>query len=58
MDTRHVFVGVVTFGLLGVATTWLLKGLERVTGPVDPALELDETQRGATWHRTSPVIST
>ena len=33
MDTRHVFVGVVTFGLLGVATTWLLKGLERVTCP-------------------------
>jgi ABC-type nitrate/sulfonate/bicarbonate transport system permease component len=33
MDTRHVFVGVVTFGLLGVATTWLLKELERVTGP-------------------------
>jgi len=33
MDTRHVFVGVVTFGLLGVATTWLLKGLERITCP-------------------------
>src|SRR5260370_12284127 len=33
MDTRHVFVGVVTFGLLGVATTWLLKWLERGTRP-------------------------
>ena len=33
MDTRHVFVGVVTFGLLGVATTWLLQWLERVTCP-------------------------
>lgn len=33
MDTRHVFVGVVTFGLLGVATTWLLKWLERLTCP-------------------------
>ena len=33
MDTRHVFVGVVTFGVLGVATTWLLQWLERVTCP-------------------------
>jgi ABC-type nitrate/sulfonate/bicarbonate transport system permease component len=33
MDTRHVFVGVVTFGLLGVATTWLLQWLERITCP-------------------------
>src|SRR4029077_1768519 len=33
MDTRHVFVGVVTFGLLGVATTWLLQWLERVACP-------------------------
>ena len=33
MDTRHVFVGVVTFGVLGVATTWLLQWLGRVTCP-------------------------
>jgi len=33
MDTRHVLAGVVTFGLLGVATTWPLKRRERVTCP-------------------------
>src|SRR5262249_42638248 len=33
MDTRHVFVGVVTFGLLGVAFTWALQGIERVCCP-------------------------
>ena len=31
MDTQHALVGVVTFGLLGVATTWLLQWLGRVT---------------------------
>lgn len=33
METTHVFVGVVTFGILGVATTWLLQWLERVSCP-------------------------
>lgn len=33
LDTRDVFAGVVTFGLLGVATTWLLQWIERVTCP-------------------------
>jgi NitT/TauT family transport system permease protein len=36
LDTRHAFVGVVTFGLLGVATTWRLQWLERVTCPWIP----------------------
>jgi hypothetical protein len=33
MDSRHGFVCVVPFVLLGVATTWLLQWLERVTCP-------------------------
>ena len=33
METRNVFVGVVTFGLLGVAFTWGLQWLERVCCP-------------------------
>ena len=33
LDTRKVFAGVVTFGLLGVAATWLLQWLERVGCP-------------------------
>jgi len=33
LDTTGVFVGVVTFGLLGVASTWLLQWLERVGCP-------------------------
>ena len=33
LDTRQVFAGVVTFGLLGVASTWLLQWLERVGCP-------------------------
>ena len=33
MDTTRVFVGVVTFGVLGVASTWLLQWLERVCCP-------------------------
>lgn len=33
LDTTKVFAGVVTFGLLGVATTWLLQWLERVGCP-------------------------
>ena len=33
LDTKKVFAGVVTFGLLGVATTWLLQWLERVGCP-------------------------
>src|SRR5207247_9921152 len=33
METRNVFVGVVTFGLLGVAFTWGLQWIERVCGP-------------------------
>ena len=33
LETTKVFAGVVTFGLLGVATTWLLQWLERRTCP-------------------------
>lgn len=33
LDTTGVFVGVVTFGLLGVGTTWLLQWLERACCP-------------------------
>jgi NitT/TauT family transport system permease protein len=33
LDTKKVFAGVVTFGLLGVATTWLLQWLERAGCP-------------------------
>ena len=33
LDTKQVFAGVVTFGLLGVASTWLLQWLERVSCP-------------------------
>src|SRR6266481_2455208 len=33
LDTRKVFAGVVTFGILGVLTTWLLQWIERVTCP-------------------------
>ena len=33
LETKDVFAGVVTFGLLGVATTWLLQWIERVTCP-------------------------
>ena len=33
METRNVFVGVVTFGLLGVAFTWGLQWLERACCP-------------------------
>ncbi len=33
MDTTRVFVGVVTFGVLGVASTWLLQWLERACCP-------------------------
>jgi NitT/TauT family transport system permease protein len=33
LETKDVFAGVVTFGLLGVATTWLLQWIERTTCP-------------------------
>jgi ABC-type nitrate/sulfonate/bicarbonate transport system permease component len=33
LDTTRVFAGVVTFGILGVATTWLLVALERACCP-------------------------
>jgi NitT/TauT family transport system permease protein len=33
LDTKQVFAGVVTFGLLGVASTWILQWLERVGCP-------------------------
>ena len=33
LDTKQVFVGVVTFGMLGVASTWLLQWLERLGCP-------------------------
>ncbi len=33
LETRQVFAGVVTFGLLGVASTWLLQWLERACCP-------------------------
>ena len=33
LETKDVFAGVVTFGLLGVAATWLLQWIERVTCP-------------------------
>lgn len=33
LETKDVFAGVVTFGLLGVGTTWLLQWLERVSCP-------------------------
>jgi NitT/TauT family transport system permease protein len=33
LETKDVFAGVVTFGLLGVATTWLLQWIERATCP-------------------------
>ena len=33
LETKEVFAGVVTFGLLGVATTWLLQWIERVACP-------------------------
>ena len=33
LDTRKVFAGVVTFGILGVATTWLLQWIERRACP-------------------------
>lgn len=33
LETRDVFAGVVTFGLLGVASTWVLQWLEAVSCP-------------------------
>jgi NitT/TauT family transport system permease protein len=33
LETKNVFAGVVTFGLLGVATTWLLQWAERAACP-------------------------
>lgn len=36
LETTRVFVGVVTFGLLGVASTWLLQWLERACCPWAP----------------------
>jgi len=33
LEKKDVFAGVVTFGLLGVATTWLLQWIERTTCP-------------------------
>jgi ABC-type nitrate/sulfonate/bicarbonate transport system permease component len=33
LETKDVFAGVATFGLLGVATTWLLQWIERVACP-------------------------
>ena len=33
LETKDVFAGVVTFGLLGVAATWFLQWIERVTCP-------------------------
>jgi NitT/TauT family transport system permease protein len=33
LETKNVFAGVVTFGLLGVATTWLLQWIERRACP-------------------------
>ena len=33
LETKDVFAGVVTFGILGVATTWLLQWIERVACP-------------------------
>lgn len=33
LETTHVFVGVVTFGILGVASTWLLQWMERACCP-------------------------
>jgi len=33
LETKEVFAGVVTFGILGVATTWLLQWIERVACP-------------------------
>jgi len=33
LETKDVFAGVVTFGLLGVATTWVLQWIERRTCP-------------------------
>jgi NitT/TauT family transport system permease protein len=33
LETKDVFAGVVTFGLLGVATTWLLQWIERAVCP-------------------------
>ena len=33
LETKDVFAGVVTFGLLGVATTWLLQWVERAACP-------------------------
>jgi NitT/TauT family transport system permease protein len=33
LETKDVFAGVVTFGLLGVATTWLLQWIERAACP-------------------------
>lgn len=36
LDTTRVFVGVVTFGLLGVAATWLLQWVERTLCPWAP----------------------
>jgi NitT/TauT family transport system permease protein len=33
LETKNVFAGVVTFGLLGVATTWLLQWVERSACP-------------------------
>jgi len=33
LETKDVFAGVVTFGLLGVATTWLLQWIERTACP-------------------------
>jgi NitT/TauT family transport system permease protein len=36
MDTTRVFVGVVTFGVLGIAASWVLQWLERVCCPWAP----------------------
>jgi ABC-type nitrate/sulfonate/bicarbonate transport system permease component len=36
MDTTRVFVGVVTFGVLGMAASWALQWLERVCCPWAP----------------------
>jgi ABC-type nitrate/sulfonate/bicarbonate transport system permease component len=36
LDTTRVFVGVVTFGILGIVTTWALQWLERACCPWAP----------------------
>ena len=36
LDTTRVFVGVVTFGILGIASTWALQWIERACCPWRP----------------------